>query len=389
VIEAETGGEKEAMSDKAGAEIIVVMRSDSAAAFRPGQALALRNVPCSVGPVQVTYSTQWVRVKPGVDIPESLQIEVAGSARELEGAISPLASAGLAGLPVISLSANAAIGEPRIELAFDTSPGKTERDFFQVYVPSRPPVVRNTRFLDIFATRGLIEAMDSGPEPSRLFRAANRYRVALDYWHFGRESLSVAHLWMAVEALTKARLRAECSRQGLTTEEELAGALGVGMQSLDSTVRERLILGGDHECYAYARKASDGFEHGFEDFDVIRGLSRTVRERMAKHVRQAILELCLDSGASDQMDSLTAESFSKPLGCWPIDKYIRGKIVGSGDVLAPNGSSYPSLLWTAVIESAGTSDDCQYEVELKEEVAPRFAPGMSFRPESFEAWQPG
>lgn len=370
-------------------EIVVVMHSNSAVAFRPGQALALADVRCPAGRVQVTYRTNWVSTREKVDIPNTLEIEIAGEAANLETALSPFGNAGLCGVVALSLAANAGIDEPSIELGFDRTPGKTQRDFFQAYVPPREPVLRSVRFLDREATADLLGAMESHSESSRLYRAANQYRLALAYWHYGRESLSVAHLWMAVEALTKAKVRAECRRRGLATQAELARDLNVELGSLDPTVRERLILNEDHECYSLAKKASDSFEHGFQDFSAIRGLSRTVRDRMAAHVRQAILGLVFEEAAGEQTRVLASDRFSTPLGCWPIVKYARGKIIGTGDNLAPNQQRYPSLGWTAMVDSARINDEGQLEVDVREKIHPQFGDGLAFQLESAEVWRPG
>jgi len=139
-------------------EIVVVMHSNSAVAFRPGQALALADVRCPAGRVQVTYRTNWVSTREKVDIPNTLEIEIAGEAANLETALSPFGNAGLCGVVALSLAANAGIDEPSIELGFDRTPGKTQRDFFQAYVPPREPVLRSVRFLDREATADLLGA---------------------------------------------------------------------------------------------------------------------------------------------------------------------------------------------------------------------------------------
>jgi hypothetical protein len=75
---------------------------------------------------------------------------------------------------------------------------------------------------------------------------------------------------MALEALTKAKIRQVCSASGFKSESELANHLGVEVKNLDSTVRKRLLLADDDECYKKAKDASDGLEHGFLGYDKIR-----------------------------------------------------------------------------------------------------------------------
>jgi hypothetical protein len=116
----------------------------------------------------------------------------------------PFANASLSVLPVLGLSANAAIGEPEIELGFENTAGITERSYFQSYIPPERDNLYAARSIDVSATVALLRALGAHPDSERLLRGANQYRIALQSWRLGRETLSLAHLWMAVEALTKA-----------------------------------------------------------------------------------------------------------------------------------------------------------------------------------------
>ena len=116
-------------------EFTVVMRGPSAVIFRPNQILRLEKFPSAVGPVNIVYTSRWIRKDENVTIPGHLWIEVRGKGTNLEDILVPFANAGLALLPLLSLSANAAMGDPEIELGFDCSPEVSERDYFQNYVP--------------------------------------------------------------------------------------------------------------------------------------------------------------------------------------------------------------------------------------------------------------
>jgi hypothetical protein len=94
--------------------------------------------------------------------------------------------------------------------------------------------------------------------------------------------------------------------------------------------RRRLIFHGDDECQRLTVRASNGFGHGFEAFDTIRGLAQSAKERgAAEHVRRALFELV---GLPDETVAfLTTGRYVKPRANWLITKYLRGTFIGSAD----------------------------------------------------------
>src|SRR4029078_1802836 len=105
---------------------------------------------------------------------------------------------------VTSFIANAHVGRPEIDLAFDASRGVSEREFFQrrliptagygCLVPGRQ--------LDPATAGAFHAALASSPEVERIVPAINHYALALSAWRPGMETMALAHLWMAVETLT-------------------------------------------------------------------------------------------------------------------------------------------------------------------------------------------
>lgn len=366
-------------------QYIVVMRGPSAVLFRQGKSLTVLDFPSAIGPVNIVYTSRWLNRGENVIVPGNLWIEIQGSGHTLEEVLSPFANAGLAMLPILSLSANAAVGEPEVELGFDNTPGVTERDFFQSYIPPESSIVHLGRHINVEATVALSRTLATHPDSERLLRGADQYRLALDSWRLGRETLSLAHLWMALEAITKARIRAECAARGLQEYQKLAENLGVELKQLDATVRKDLILNGDDECYKKAKDASDGFEHGFLGYDRIRELSKDIRHRMANYVRTAILEIC--GVGSEVFRILTSDPFDKPLGYWPVIKYIRGQLIGVGEGLAAEGNAYPFIRWNPAVKSSTVGEDGDLNIQFNETFTPEIAQGISFRPHRYEAWR--
>jgi hypothetical protein len=371
-------------------EVVVVMRGPSAATFKPDEELPVKNVPSAIGPVNIAYTTRYLSRAPDVTLPGQLWIDIRGNARTLAEALEPFANSALTILPILSLSANASIGEPDIELGFDNTAGLTERDFFQSYIPPERDIPHPGRGIDMPATVALLQAIGAHPHSERLLRGANQYRLALQSWRLGKEALSLAHVWMAVEAITKAKVRTEYATRGIT-EPDLAKELGIEREQfsgkrLEQGVRKDLLLKGDNEAYRKAKEASDAFEHGYLNYGKVRELSRDVGHRVAEYVRTAILEMCgLDTTI---FSKITSDPFDKPLGHWPIVKYLRGKLIGPGEELAAPGNAYPFIKWDFGYKAAKWEGG-KYNVEITENLTPEIAEGISFQAQSFEAWQAG
>ena len=250
--------------------------------------------------------------------------QITGQGTDIASIMPVYANAGLSMLPILSFGTNAAISEPEVEVAFDNSLGADKRDYFQSYLPPEDDVVHNIRLANTMAMIELIGAIASHPDGERLRRGANQYQLALSSWRLGRELLSLAHLWIALEAITKVKMRSEMLARGCADTAELASQLNIELRNLDATIRKDFLLEGDDECYRQAKAASDGFEHGFSGYDEIRSLSKNVRQRMATYIRKSILTMCEVS--LTVFEILMREPFDKPLGLWPLAKYLRGHL---------------------------------------------------------------
>jgi hypothetical protein len=305
----------------------------------------------------------------------------------LEEAMPAFGNAALALLPVVSLATNAAIGDPQIEVAFETTSAKREREYFQQYVPPEPKELFFVRLIHCASAAALADAVGKHSDSERLGRALSQYATALTSWIKGRQSLSIAHLWMAIEALTKAAIRHECARRGIATSEELATAMGVRIADLDAFIRREIILQGDADCYAKARKASDGFEHGYLGFDEVRALSGETRDRMGRYVREAILAML--HLPDDVRARLLGPPYAKPMGNWPLVRYLRGVLLADSDELAPPGSAYPLMKWAPSLAKCEQTPDGELRVEINENLTAEVREGVTFQPRSTEWWRPG
>lgn len=151
----------------------------------------------------------------------------------------------------------------------------------------------NARLTDVEATQALWAARWAHAD-DRVARAAVQYELALQRLEHNEDVLALAHLYMGVEAITRAVIAVECSDRELS-EQDLGRALGLDPtldrfgSALQSEVRRQLIFMGDIDTYGAARGASDGIEHGFATWDQLWATPDDVTKLTAGYLRAAIL----------------------------------------------------------------------------------------------------
>jgi hypothetical protein len=151
----------------------------------------------------------------------------------------------------------------------------------------------NARLVDIEATQALWAARWAHAE-DRVARAAVQYELALQRLEHNEDVLALAHLYMGVEAITRAVIDVEC-RSREVSEEDFGRVLGLDPTmerfggALQSEVRRQLIFTGDMDTYRASRGASDGIEHGFATWEELWATPGDVTRRTARYLRAAIL----------------------------------------------------------------------------------------------------
>lgn len=363
----------------------VVLRGPSAAIFKKGTNLHITSFPTASGHVRIVYATRFLKLSDKVSIPGQLWVEVQGQGVSLDAVLTPFANAGMAFLSMLSLSTNAHVGDVDVELAFDSTPSVEERQYFQQYLPPERGLLSPARPIDVQSTRALIDAVNTNANRRRLSRAANQYRMALESWHLGQSIESIAHLWMALEALTPVERAIQKVQKSATNAQELADKLGVGIKELDSNIRRQFLLEGDEESYQKAKRVSDGFEHGFAEYDELWELSKSVREQMARSVRKAILRL---SGLENTViTKLTGPQYATPIGTQLLAQYLRGTLKGRGNKLAVPGNKYPFVKWDPGIKGVLHNSKGEYRVKWEHKLSPELAEGIKFAPVKLEVLQ--
>ncbi len=328
-------------------------------------------------------------------MPGDLWVDARGQASSLEEAVTCFGKAAAELVSVIAFSANAAVGDLEPEVAFESTPSISKRIFVQSMLPNERAIVHARREVDVDMTRALVEAIENHSEKERIARAIGQYCLALRHWRWGHETLATSHLFMGIEALAKAVARYRQATSGLS-DEDFARQLGIDLERFDScrsldfeivsAVRREVLFRADRECYRNAKEASDGLEHGFLPYDKIREKAVIARDKTASYLRESIIEL-LDLNLGARSFYLDASN-NRPLGNWPLVKYMRGYLIGESHDLAAKDSVYPILSWKSKVKSIDVSEEGDYKISFDEQFTPRLGPGITFQPERFEIWGP-
>ncbi len=257
------------------------------------------------------------------------------------------ATSGLAML--LAFAANAHVGMPVPCVAFESAPGLSRRRYWQGLVPMEsgmPPVKRH---LDAQLLFPFLQAVLTSTERERVVRAVGQYDIALQHWTVPTRPLALAHLYMALEALAPAVERVERARLGLSDERAHAEHRKVELERsnwkevLLGWVRRDVICGGDKATYDTARKASDGFEHGSEDFASFRAAAEATSAALMGYVRRGVIDLLdLPETTRERLAS------ASPLDGGAVRLALHGELTGAvqdPDRLGLDGQRYPHLEW--------------------------------------------
>lgn len=377
-------------------EFTAVLRAASRAKVRRGDPpLVLLSFPTALGPLDLIFRTRYDEREFEVAIPRELWIEARGEAPTLEDGIAAAWAASATVLPIIALTTNVAIGELQPHLAFETTEGIEDRAFFQSTVETergipppgrRVPVQAAVAVLDAVKTTGRANVRDA----TRLLRAANQYLLGLRYYRRNFELLCVSHIFMAAEALKVVALRRALDDSGLG-ESELAETWGVRPGEprtralLEAEARRRIVFKGDDETHRQAADISDGFEHGFRDLGELHGPSLEIRNHAASLVRDAWLLLV--RAPEVVCRELMEGRFAQPLDMTDYVRYVRGRLVGPGDDLAPASEEYPYLEWKTAPRLSDAGDG-RITISGEETFTVRTNDRIAFRAESWEFWGP-
>jgi hypothetical protein len=362
---------------------VMVARARASAVFYPGDSFSMNYVAQDSGPFSLRFGTTTYEAGFAVPVPKDLWVEARGPAKDLHHAHELFGNAALEISNIIALTANASMGLLEPELVFDVSPDTNEHEFLQISVPDAPLTVIPGRRIDVEIVNAFVQALGAHSERERLQRASVQYAEALRSWRPGHEITCLAHLYMGVEALTKAVLREHIRKSG-GSENQLLVDWQVKRKRLDSEVRRRLIFLSDDPCFDKARDVSDGFEHGFTDFSEMRKPAHEVIVKTAKYLRRAIITLVGMDVAL--VERALGPKYETPRGPLALVRYWRGTLVGKFDQLAAEDQLYPIFEWRSKLKSVRMGQDGLYQFEPDETLTAKFGKDVEFHPAALEVW---
>lgn len=304
---------------------------------------------------RLTFTTRYLEAGFEVPVPGDLMVVVEIEASSTLEAFTWL-TVGRELASIISVATNAAIAPIKGELVYDITHGKTDRELFQRFVPG-DEITFSSRTVPIDATFAVLEAIATSEHRNRLVRAITQYNEALLRWELGSELLVVSHLWMGVEAITKAYLRVHLEKKG-ASEAELANEWGFKPKGgyleqekfLRTEARVRLVCQGDALHHKIARKVSDSFEHGLENGGALFGPARDALMPIARYLRAAILEVA--RVPKEHQQTLFTDPYARPRGLGGFEQYFRTTLRGDSEELAHEGRDHPCCDWQYTIKAA-------------------------------------
>lgn len=159
---------------------------------------------------------------------------------------------------------------------------------------------------------------------------------------------------MALEAMGPVAEQKQRHRLGLADQREHALRLGVDVslnnwkEVLLGWVRRDVLCRGGKVTYDAARKASDGFEHGYMHLPAYRAVATEYGRTLLDYVRAGLLDLL------DLPETVRSELASKrPLDVTPFWHEIKGELHGEvkdPDRMGESGQLYPYADWHTTLQ---------------------------------------
>jgi hypothetical protein len=333
-------------------EYVVAVKAVSAACFAPGDRWQIEHPDG----MSLRFTTLY---KAGA--PRWLVGWLVGEAASIDEAGALYADTVHAPWQILSVSANAAIADPHTLVVYEPIPEASRYMIQGTGEPGEPPVA--SRAINLQRTSELFEALDAHPRFERLRRAMEHYAGALRLTSPGSAIFAANSLFIAVETLTKVIVERLCRSAGLGDDDVDALARSRGFTPVDERDRSHIsraigdirrteIFEGDAKTHRALKEASDGYEHGYSDFEKLRDLAYQAFDASAGYVRRAILR---ETGLSqDAIADLTSGQYERPLHLWPPRLFVAGVLKATAEELDP--TERPFIL-EAVAEVTGEAFD--------------------------------
>lgn len=366
-------------------QYIVVIRGGSRLRFEPDEHLKVK-MSGEGRDVHLTFMTQYVDEGFETQVPRELWIDARGPATSLDAAATEFTNMANFFATVLSFCANGFGGKIRFHFAYDATPKLSEREFFEQFVEDARGAPLPSRLVRPALVSAVLESLATHEHTERLRRAIIQYVLALQYWSQGEQILSVAHLFMGIEALVPVVRKMELIKQNLKSNRELAEKWNIPIEELDSHIRQTFLFESDQKSHRAAKRASDAVEHGFLDYDNIRKLAVEVRNQTAAYLRKSIIKILQLSSEVEQQ--LLAPPYDIPIGTEGYIRYLRGNLKAEHDQLAQEGQIYPLIEWRFNVESVRRTEEGKYQISFSQKFTPRLGDDVSFLPSRVEIYGP-
>ncbi len=299
----------------------------------------------AIGTPVACIRTEHYEIEGGSKEPGALVIDVSIGAPQLDDAmqLAMIVGGNLAAL--MAVACNAGVDQPAVDRAYETTRNADRRPYFQDLTPRHDMRGRRIRFIALRSTQRFVARTMRSIHSERIIRASRHYQTALGHLARGGETLALAHLFMGCEAITSVVLDCELTRLG-ADEEVLARQWELRVDDpryirseLLREARPRLVFGSDRETHRLAKLASDGFEHGFKNWETVGALASKVVGATAQYLRGCIIR---SATFPESEEELLCEPFSYPVHAGGNVLQISGVLVGRGS-LAPEGQLHPGI----------------------------------------------
>lgn len=375
---------------KKSARVYMVVGRSRASAFIAQNSTLHVETRLGTTAADISFRSNFLETEYSVPVPVDLWVECRGLSEDLESAIRNFANAARTTSMVLSVSANAFIDPPDIEIAYDVTPNIKERDFFQRYVPAEKLTIFPYRRINLEATSKLISEIGGNSSCNRIMAAVAQYARALEEWTPGSELICIAHLFMGMEALKDVAVKVYLNREGIT-EEELGRRWNFSKTGsmtlphfLQQESRRRLLFKNDETCHRRAKQASDVFEHGYANYGEQISVAREVLLETASYLRSAIFDF---SGLpNDSISTLLSPPYDIPRGPLKTDRYLWGRLNAKTEDLAKPGFQYPMCTWRVELQNVSINKLGEYSMTITDQISPLLNDGISLKVERHEVW---
>jgi hypothetical protein len=380
---------------------VVLRCADAHFRVPAGHGILIRPIKSDYGDFELKLLTRTDQID-GIEtpIPREIWIELTGPAPSLAIAVNIASATANDFVRQVAFAANAWHGVINVHLAYDSSAGRQERDFFQNWVPDERGLPRQAREIDPDLMYRLLESITktSQREKPRISRAITQYTDALQYWKLGNDLYALAHLYMGVEAITETVIRAELRRRGLKKRKELEIELngppaeslllrlatyfyvlagGSRKETLGSWARLELVFRGDKEIYLTAKRASDRLEHGVAAHQDVQRLAEKCVAKTAMYLRESILSQ-LNMSESD-LDALTSKPYEQPTNTGGFERQFLATIVSDDDEIAAPDQAYPLVRWEFKLRDFSIAEDGTQKMRVTQNMIPLIGESAEMR----------